>query len=318
MANRIDSSSSSSSNYNSANKEAPTLLEHLRNPPGETSHAAEWSDETCTQLRRRVLEHQSEFPSVIRRKIEWIARDDEPQQQGSIAFMERLNDSVRYFLTPPRYLDSDVDTEEELEVAIRLFPTSLEAADPRRRVRNRCPIGMSMHYVNKRPFVPLFVELGHELGVFGEHEHEHEQERRKEHHTETETDAWPFEELFSDREMYDLGQNREEYHRQLDRTSLSVMVRLKERGFLVEHHVQKNIRLILCSEHARTKERFRYLLHWIPSLLEVTPSHHPLLSDYLEHWNPPIQPNERALGPIPVSARTRNLVVSQGDWIFVP
>jgi len=117
-------------------------------------------------------------------------------------------------LRPWGGLDNDVDTKEEAEVAIRVFPTVLQNEESLRQSDN--PIGAAMSSLKALPFVPMLAELGRELGVFEPHE------------------LVPRYDLFLSVSIltFNPEYDSREFDRQLDEALLSVLVGVKEKNLM--------------------------------------------------------------------------------------
>jgi len=181
-------------------------------------------------------------------------------------------------------LDSEVDTEEEVEVAIRCFPDVLKGRVPRARrhyyriLHGYFPIFHVMSCLRALPFVPLLAELGDTFCTF------RSEERGGGLLVHVANRIWsPLEELFWNRMLWSETRNYdEEYGRQLDEVSLSVLLRLKEKGLMRKEDVGPCVSEVLCVKPFRTERRFRFLLDWDPTVLKGLGPGCSLLRDFLK------------------------------------
>ena len=131
-----------------------------------------WTDWLRLGLEQKlevIVRHKSEFPSKFRHCIDSIADSSQSTPQQSWVTLQK--EITKFFLPKLRPwggLDNDVDTKEEAEVAIRVFPTVLQNEESLRQSDN--PIGAAMSSLKALPFVPMLAELGRELGVLREDE----------------------------------------------------------------------------------------------------------------------------------------------------
>lgn len=194
-----------------------------------------------------VIEHQLEFPSKIQHIILTTENGErEPQQ-----FLQIIYDAVRaFFFGEPHQQtstpstgwhgpDMTLDTEEQIEVAIRFFPEILneEYTDnifPHRMnqippsKRGCHPIYLLMTCSNAIVFVPLLAELGDEIGKFSKKQRGGL--------------GCSFRGVFFQLVNGTIRQGEfggEEPQRKLDRVSTAVMVRLKDKGLMKTEDVYK-------------------------------------------------------------------------------
>jgi hypothetical protein len=267
------------------------LLECLRKQLVMVDPTTEDEEKHTMEL---ILQHRSKFPSKLRGAITEISsRESRPSffltevyaaarafffgRQIPVAAGNRTghhngNNAAEALGTEPsppfqwwHGLNCDVDTEQEAEVAIRFFPKILSEsreASPLSSLNGCYPIYMLLVCSRALPFVPLFAELGAELGRF----------KIGERGGLT---------SFMKNVIFHLSCNnilrdelREESSGKLDEASVKVMMRLKKTSLmtlsdiyeydLVNALVHRSMRKM----SFRTEQRFRFLLDWNPSILE--------------------------------------------------
>jgi len=165
-----------------------TLLVQLQNDPSlaycQFVESANPAQRTMIeeQTRSRILRHRSEFPLKLRDKIEAATTfSDLPPTLICEQLKNCLKDpllckplpmilsDMEESFTVWNILNNEVDTEEEVELTTRLFPSVLEA-----KVWDSFPVGYDRMnpvfgvstYIKAFPFVALLTELMIELGVW--------------------------------------------------------------------------------------------------------------------------------------------------------
>lgn len=146
-----------------------SLLEEMRQNP-------KFLNELChQQTMKLIIEHQSEFPSKLRPRIIAAASNEDGSEALPLVFLILVSQAVNNFFLGRFALDddvfdvevfvhtmwsrnSDVDTVEEVELAIRFFPGVLAS------------IFFLLLCEKAVSFIPLFVELGFEVGGFDKEE----------------------------------------------------------------------------------------------------------------------------------------------------
>ncbi|MGK3747418.1 MAG: hypothetical protein ACI90V_014282 [Bacillariaceae sp.] len=203
-----------------------------------------------------VLERKEEFPLRNRKKIDVLIKE----------FLENLGDDIHDMLCENDLrnydgLDSDRDTEEEVETAIQFFP---EVLSKKGGDRNNYPIqylvvlfrddfywGSNLKAVS---FIPLLARLAIELGLF------EEEERGGLLCEDTYTDENVLKGL-----MYsNTNETDDEY--------LYVSLRLRKMGLLRKEDIQTyDLLNKLCWQNSYFAEmRFRFLVEWDPNALTHT------------------------------------------------
>ncbi|OEU14483.1 hypothetical protein FRACYDRAFT_241028 [Fragilariopsis cylindrus CCMP1102] len=152
-------------------------------------------------------------------------------------------------------LNSDRDTETEIETALRFFP---EVLSRRGGPFNRYPIqylAIACTYEKAIPFIPLLARLALELGLFEEKERGGL--------------------LFVDTTGYNILQflvNDMKNRQHSDHMYLNVMIQLRQMGYLKKEDIKKyGLVVILCRcRHVISEKRFRFLVEWDPTSLIKT------------------------------------------------
>jgi hypothetical protein len=239
------------------------------------------------QAMTLIVKHQSEFPEKIRTAI--CVAVNTPESNPERFRVDVYNALKSLLLCEPEYvstenennddaavrwdgLDSNVDTEEEVEVAIRVFPSVLKERGP--RIIAFYPIFWVTTCLEALPFVPLIVELGVELGEF-------EDEERGGLACLNGFGSRPLRELVANSAMQPMehGHDYEDFDRQVDEAYLSVLVRLKEKGLMRREDVRDCVEYILDEKPSRTEKRFRFLIDWDPTVLKTGIQGFPLLEN---------------------------------------
>jgi len=270
-----------------------SLLERVRQGLVTTNLT---TDEEKCQFNRLIVEHQSEFPSNIRPAIigaavyaekrfdhfecvlfeavvtalaglpfrgqlQMYVYDNVPTEEEVELIRDQWRrDRVMFATEEWNGLNSDVDTEEEVELMIRCFSFI-----------SRCFFSFLTCSAKSVFFVPLCIEVGHELGWLS-------------------NDAWldVLEELVNKSE----GPSAE-----LDEKSLAVLIRLKEKGLVKKGCECKLICWLLYSLHNERsisfiETRLRLLIAWNPITLRFRsyphtqyPSLYLFLNEFVEIKN---------------------------------
>lgn len=147
----------------------------------------EFESDFPSKLRTVISETPSEDPSAFLGEIYKAAKalffgltyqlDNDENQANELHPTEEIEDTQDDQSLPPFHwwhgLNSDVDTEDQVEVVIRLFPTILsekQKASPLSSLNNTYPIYAQLFCSKSLPFIPLFAELGTELRLFKDQE----------------------------------------------------------------------------------------------------------------------------------------------------
>jgi hypothetical protein len=264
-----------------------TLLEELRNPRSKWHLQFGWERKV-----QEIVRHQSEFPVKLRRWIQELGNKPKSCSEQSRSelrlavkkllfghlFDETDNDAASSSAAP-RWggLNSEVDSEEEAEAAIRLFPSLLsERSSPVRGNLYNLPIFWAMTCMNAIPFVPLLAELGVELGGFRKLQRGGLQ-------------LGPLMELVTNFSLLVRNQSyhTDKHYGQIDETCLSVLVRLKEKGLLRKQDIEMLLIWpdVLYGKPCRTEHRVRFLINWDPKILKKDGKCNTLLYRYLGRWD---------------------------------
>ena len=207
------------------------------------------------------------------------SRESEQQQQQQ---QQQQHESTVAGIAPEPFHwwhgpDSDVDTEEEIEVAIRFFPKVLNAKffEPFSPLNGCCPLYMMLKCSKAMTFIPLLAELGAELGRFSE----------KQRGGLTRLLQNIFFHLMCNRMLKD--DLHEESSGKLDEMSTAIMMRLKEKGLMKKEDIfdYSLVPLLLYrainTETLRIETRLRFLIDWNPSILKDCGRLSSLLYHYL-------------------------------------
>jgi len=182
-------------------------------------------------------------------------------------------------------LDSNIDTEEEAELAIRFFPNVLteRLAPTRFTTFSVTPIHMFFSKAKAISFVPLFVKLCVELGRCEAMSCFFFMKLLLVPGKET------FSELF--REEYAallLLFGEEASAEESDEESLSALMRMKEMGFATKRDTEYLLKWLLSKakhrESSFTETRLRLLIDWNPSMLMEFRKDTPLLCGFLGYY----------------------------------
>ena len=225
-----------------------------------------------------ILEHKSSFPAKLRPAIDAAALQTQPE-----LFLSEVYQAVNSFILGrftqrnDRLLrtvdwhgvDSDVDTEEQVELAIRLFPRVLSFV-LETPFGDFQPIHFLMTCAKAAAFIPLFAQLG----VEAEAGPEDYSLRRIAFFLLTNSMSLPDEEAS---EFF--GKAIHEEFLGFDERALSILIRLRERGLVKNEDVGELLPWLLttancpttatCHESLFVEKRIRLLLGWNPSVLRA-------------------------------------------------
>ena len=269
----------------------PSLLERLRQQHVVVDPTTE---KDARQKMNLIIEHRSEFPLNLRESIRESLGEEHSECQPEM-FLSEVYKSVKAFFFGRSNrnndesddesestfkwwygLDSDVDSEEEVELAIRLFPNILTEGYFSFSSLNGCyPIYVSLMCLKALFFIPLLAELGVELGRFKE----------KERGGLT---------CFMKSVLFQLFSNvilrndlDEELSEKLDEASTAILIRLKEKGLMKKEDIYRfdltNLLLYraLYKKTLRIEKRFEFLINWNPSILMECGRGNNLLNHYV-------------------------------------
>ena len=250
-----------------AEASSTSLLAKLRH------EQTDWLRLGLEQKLEVIVRHKSEFPSKIRHCIDSIADSSQSTPQQSWVTLQKA--ITKFFLPKLRPwggLDNDVDTKEEAEVAIRVFPTVLQNEESLRQSDN--PIGAAMSSLKALPFVPMLAELGRELGVLREDEP---------HELVPRYDLFLSVSILTFNPEYD----SREFDRQLDEALLSVLVGVKEKNLMRKEIIDRMCihTDFLYDKPNRIEKRVRFLLNWDPTIIKKDGKHEILLHRYVGSWD---------------------------------
>jgi hypothetical protein len=269
----------------------PSLLERLRQQRVVVDPTTE---KDARQKMNLIIEHRLEFPSNLREAIRESLGEEHSECQPEI-FLSEVYKSVKAFFFGRSNrnndesddeskstlqwwygLDSDVDTEEEVELAIRLFPNLLTEEYFSFSSLNGCyPIYVSLMCLKALFFIPLLAELGVELGRFKE----------KERGGLTCFMKSVLFQLFCNVILRD--DHDEESSGKLDEASTAILMRLKEKGLMKKEDIYQcdlaNLLLYraLYKKTLRIEKRFKFLINWNPSILMECGQGNNLLNHYV-------------------------------------
>ena len=246
-----------------------------------------------------ILEHQSKFPLKIR---EAIAEATDSPNSSPEEFNAHVYSTLRSMLlcckpenerltdrkNPAFFwngLNSDVDTEEELELAIRFFPWVLTERRDEDVYESRLPFQWLAMCLKTLPFVPVVIEMTFE------------RDRR-----DRSWEPWDgsinkqnfLHSIVSDKELRSIASESgvdadPDFDRQLDEASLLVLVRLQEKGLIGEDEIWEMVDAATSfSENpSRNDMRLRFLLDWNPENLDrLLPNYYTKnILDYKKHYN---------------------------------
>ncbi len=221
-----------------------------------------------------ITEHKSEFPSKLRPSITIAASKCRPG-----IFVSEVYIAATYFffgrfrpgdgheiddnLTEDWWgLDHEIDTEDEAELVIRLFPWILqEELTGIPSSKGQIPIFFLASCSKAVTFIPLFCKLGAELGVFGG-------KKESTGLTWAGKSGSALQQLF----VNTLTPTMErECTNDLDKESLGVLIRLREMGFTTEKSEHQLVWwLFTAAKHreiAFIEARLRLLVDWNPAIL---------------------------------------------------
>lgn len=284
----------------------PSILELLRLKHIEVDPT---TDDEKGEKMKLVIEHESKFPSKIREIIRGAAEENESETQPDVFLSTVYKATTAFFFGQPyringeggnddddddenngeqetglqsdwwHGLDSDVDTEEEAELAIRFFPGILneEYESQSSSMRGSQPIYILTIYSKALSFVPLLAELGTELGRFTE----------KQRGGLGCTFRGVFFQLTHDTIRKDKFDDEELGKH--DEVSTAIMMRLKEKGLMkkedIHDHNLMNLLLYkaIYSANLVIESRVRFLVDWDPYILMECVRSTPLLHHFVRY-----------------------------------
>lgn len=212
-----------------------------------------------SQKKLSILKRQSEFPPFIQEAI------DEWKEEDAGSFVTKIENKVLnllkynqyYGFDPTRGLNSDRDTEAQVELAIRFFPDLLSSKKGFYPIIWQLRSGSSNREFNSKAavFIPLLAKLAIELKQCEEEERgglvNHE---------------WCV--LMELASSNDYEKDHRDHDRLVNETCLAVIKRLRQMDLFVKEDISKyNLIRNICCETNFPEDRFRYLASWDPDSL---------------------------------------------------
>ena len=244
------------------------------------------TDDEKRQMMNLILEHRSEFPLNLREAISEAVSETPTIEIQPDDFLSGLFGAVEaYFFGQRRDIDddddeneeepdsessplhwwhgpnSDIDTDEEVELAIRFFPEILTRklhTSPLSSLNDCYPIYMLLMCSKALCFIPLLAELGRELGKFEEEERYGLTCFMKN--------------IIVHLVAQDISRDDPDQEH-LDETIASILTRLKEKGFIHSSDIYNHELVFMLLNRSRrykklrTKRRLRFLINLDPSIL---------------------------------------------------
>ncbi len=207
-----------------------------------------------------LIKHQNKFPQKIQEEIRrLIASGVMPGivYRGATWAIRKLLFCTTNPGTVWAGLDSEVDTEEQVELAVRISPDVLFVTT------GSHPVYCATTCRKSLSFAPMLAELAIELN--------------DDDHVASVSPLFPFIHLFSFRPP----PHDDDYEQELDLVTLSALMRLRnkrnfwELGGLIRFIIHKSFEL----NHIRTEKTLRFVIDWHPFLLKQNRhwSHGPLI-----------------------------------------
>ncbi len=241
-----------------------------------------------------IVEHKSEFPTKLRPAITTAAAKCKPGIFVSEVYIAatyfffgqfrpgnevvdgvtRNEDSAR---TDGWWgLDHEIDTQDQAELVIRLFPWILqEELMGIPSSKGQIPIFFLALNEKAVSFVPLFAKLGAELGVFG---------GKKDSAGLT----WRGEKSGSALEQLFVNTISTENTNKFDEKSLNILIQLRQMGFLSENNEQQLVLWLFIAakyrEIALIEARLRLVVDWNPTILMNIFEHKNMLGSFLDRF----------------------------------
>ena len=213
-----------------------------------------------------VLEQKETCPLQTRNKTDELV----------VEFLEELGKDVHEMLCDNNSLGGDVDycgldserdTEEEVEAIVRIFPEVLQTKGG---IYDFYPIqcfafshdeyGDWQCNEKSVSFLPTLARLAIEFGVF-------EEDRRggllcKDHHEHN---------VLQLLMKSSIEPHNQEHHESIDTKYLHILIQLRKLGLLKKEDIQRyGLLCDLCSREVFAEKRFRFLVEWDPSALTKT------------------------------------------------
>lgn len=218
---------------------------------------------TATGRRKKsiILDRQKEFPARLRSAIK--EANNKRNSRNPKIFLTHVQDAFADWLfevalnkNDQAGLNDERDTEQEVELALRFFPTVLCL-----RRYGYFPIFWLSKSVSSVSFIPLFAQLGQEFGLF------QEVERGGLVFGANGMDV--FSQLAATcAEDASCKRSDQEQQRVVDKQFLTVIKKLRKRTLMKRSDIRKYKMIdIICNQSVFPERRFRYLIDWDPKSL---------------------------------------------------
>jgi hypothetical protein len=197
-----------------------------------------------------LLQKKKEYPKRTRNKINRLTREFLQKLGNDVHDMLCKNESENY-----HGLDSDRDTEEEVEAIVRFFPDVLSKVDemeelyPIQHLALMCTDEGSFRCnIKAVSFIPIIARLAKEFGTFNE-------ELRG---------GLLIEDNAGCNILKDLT-----HHESGDDKCMFVMKQLRQMGCFMKEDIQRYdlLERLSCHQRVFPEKRFRFLVEWDPTLL---------------------------------------------------
>ena len=214
-----------------------------------------------------IRERQEGFPLEFQKVIEGLK-----SKTNLKVFVDTVEDSILKLIEGIILKKSHPVEEEQLEVAIRLFPNLLWYPIEHIRISggSNHAIYRSENLIQFVPFVPLYAKLGIESGWYSERERGGLMSCRLDRHGRYTRRLSLLEYiclLFMDEEIHTDEEARKQQNMLVDRICLGAMQRLRARGIFKKQDIM-NYNLIDYMTKVQWKDthdkRLRYLVDWCP------------------------------------------------------
>jgi hypothetical protein len=227
-----------------------------------------------------VLERKERFSLRTRNKIDQLVE----------TFLENLGDDIHDMLCDNgadedyRGLDSDRDTDEEIETTIRFFPGVLtRKGGPCNEYPIQCLVTLCNFRCNVKAIslISLLARLSIELGLF------EEQERGGLLCENSDGGCYNILQDLMNSDPIE-RHNREQHREVVDDKYLEVLIQLRKMGLLMKEDIQRyDLLNDLCGDihcYFFAEKRFQFLVEWDPSALNHPDGHGDLpLHDAVQH-----------------------------------
>jgi hypothetical protein len=220
-----------------------------------------------------LLIHRNELISLIYRYGELTEQERNTTDQLVGKFLEKIEDDIigqfcKYDADDNRALDSDRDTEAQVEAILRFFPQVLT-----RSHMGLYPIQLLAFArnddrdwqcnVSRVSFIPLVARLAIDLGLF-------EEDKRGGLLCKGEQNKNVLQQLMISDKIGNANPNPP-YHESIDTKYLQVLIQLKELDLLKKEDIQRyHLLNELCRKHTIgyfPEKRFRFLVKWDPAAI---------------------------------------------------